>query len=307
MSNRRYLPESYRRASDAVPVAVAERVAAERDAALRELERARYELQRLRVSEAHGAGELERLRLRAARQADELSALRQRAGAPARAGGSERLRALIAEQAEELERLRLRAARQADELAALRDAGGQQADALAELRQSEARREQELESLRATLAEREAELVALRRASLRPAPPDESARIRQLAADLANVRRHQREAIDAGVREARGRLLGEIAAVRDSLERALLMGDAAVPDAWREGALVLRGQIDQLLEREGARLLGAVGEPFDPHHHEAIATAPGRGEPGRVLEVVRPGLLLDERALVRPAQVVVTA
>mgnify|MGYP000739783289 CR=1 FL=1 len=164
-------------------------------------------------------------------------------------------------------------------------------------------RDREIARLRAQLARQETAPPQAREIP-EPAKASQAGELERLAADLANVRRHQQTAIDAGVREARGRLLVEVLAVRDNLERALAM-PGAQGGGWQQGARALLGKIDRLLTREGAQLIGEAGERFDPHRHEAVATAAGRGAAGEVVEVIRPGLLLDEQLLVRPAQVVV--
>jgi molecular chaperone GrpE len=60
----------------------------------------------------------------------------------------------------------------------------------------------------------------------------------------------------------------------------------------------------EALRREGLVAVGEVGEPFDPHVHEAISTlpAPTPGNAGRVAAVAVPGYRFGSQ-LLRPAQV----
>ena len=50
----------------------------------------------------------------------------------------------------------------------------------------------------------------------------------------------------------------------------------------------------------------ALGEPFDPHLHEAIARVPAGGKPAnQVVEEMEKGYMYQDR-LLRPAKVVVS-
>ncbi len=151
--------------------------------------------------------------------------------------------------------------------------------------------------MEAALRATEAELDALRHQA-----PDRERAIR-LAADLANLRRHQREAIERGVREQTDRFLLEIASVRDAVERAV----EALPDEgspWHDGLSAVLKRIDSVLEREGVQLLGAPGERFDPRAHEAVGTTPA-GPEGYVVDRVSSGLARADGSIIAPARVVV--
>lgn len=134
------------------------------------------------------------------------------------------------------------------------------------------------------------------------APVEESARIRELLADLANVRR-QRDAEVERVRLAeRAELLGHLADVTDDLERALASHpDPASP--WVAGTVALLGRVRHQLERAGGVRFGRFGDPFDPVLHEAVGTA--QGAPDTVVAVQRSGVRLEDGTVVRPAAVLV--
>ena len=64
-----------------------------------------------------------------------------------------------------------------------------------------------------------------------------------------------------------------------------------------------RRQLVQVFERHGIKRLQVVGQPFDPHQHEAMFEAPsGEFPPGTVVQEVQAGYLLHDR-LLRPARV----
>jgi len=136
----------------------------------------------------------------------------------------------------------------------------------------------------------------------------EGERVQRLAADLANLRRHQADAIARGIRQQTDRFLIEIASVRDSVQRAL----DALPDGvegrspWHDGLLAVLARIDGVLEREGVHRTGDPGERFDPQVHEAIGTV-NDGHEGYVRQTVSTGLVRDDGAVITPAKVLVGA
>ena len=129
-------------------------------------------------------------------------------------------------------------------------------------------------------------------------------RYKRALADLDNYRKRSQQEIQRRVAETREALLRDWLEVSDSVERAL----SVEPDggAVAEGLRAVRAQIDAILARQGVRRVGAVGEPFDPRYHEAVAVRETEDAPGgTIVEVVRSGFSLDGRVL-RPALVVVS-
>lgn len=94
----------------------------------------------------------------------------------------------------------------------------------------------------------------------------------------------------------------------DNLERALAAsGDAALQDPFRRGVEMSFQQLRETLAREGLEAIGAVGEKFDPHLHEAVESRRVDGfEEGIVIEELRKGYRFQGQ-LLRPALVRVTA
>ncbi|NOY25400.1 MAG: nucleotide exchange factor GrpE [Oligoflexia bacterium] len=174
--------------------------------------------------------------------------------------------------------------------------------------QAESQANQAIQARDQAIAERDQERAARHRLQaeqleLRAAAPDAD-RAQRLAADLANLRRHQDASVARGIRTETTRLLKELASVRDSVSRAL---DANLGESgpWHDGLLAIQSKLDGVLNHEGATLLGRVGERFDPAIHEAVGS--GSGEtPGVILSVVSSGLMLRDGTLLVPARVIVT-
>lgn len=121
--------------------------------------------------------------------------------------------------------------------------------------------------------------------------------LRRTLADFANFRRRtdQERAV---VRQLANRdLLLQIIDVQDDFGRAL----GAIPEdqrenGWVSGTAMIEKKLQSLLERAGITPLQALGQPFDPALHEAVASDPGSsGE--QVVEVFRTGYKLGDQVL----------
>ncbi len=133
----------------------------------------------------------------------------------------------------------------------------------------------------------------------------------RLKAEMDNFRKRQtRWAQDEVLRE-KERFLRQFLGVLDNLEQALHHIDPQ--DPAHQGVQMAYDSMLALLLREGVERVFALGRPFDPAKHEAVAMVPSEsGEPGdmHVVEVMAPGYLLVEpnsgtRRMLRPAKVVV--
>jgi molecular chaperone GrpE len=129
-------------------------------------------------------------------------------------------------------------------------------------------------------------------------------RLLRVTAEFDNYRKRiDRERREATDRAAEG-VLSDLLPILDDLERALAadVGDASA-ESYRRGVELIYKQILDLLTRRGVKPIEAVGQPFDPHLHQAVASEPVEGVPdGEIVEELRRGYLLGDR-LLRPAMV----
>jgi molecular chaperone GrpE len=128
-------------------------------------------------------------------------------------------------------------------------------------------------------------------------------------AELENVRRRAQDDIVKTQKYAIEWFAESLLAVADSLELAL-ESNVADPEKLREGVRITLKQLRAAFERARMTEINPVGEKFDPHRHQAIATVPvteGKEAPGpnQVVTVLQKGWMLDDRVL-RPALVTVT-
>ena len=127
------------------------------------------------------------------------------------------------------------------------------------------------------------------------------------AAELENVRKRAARDVENAHKFALERFVGELLAVRDSLEMGLAAGEDIDVESLRQGKEATLKQLITIMERFGVEELDPQGEPFDPSMHEAMTMQPSADvEPGSVLTVFQKGYALNGR-LLRPARVVVAA
>jgi molecular chaperone GrpE len=108
---------------------------------------------------------------------------------------------------------------------------------------------------------------------------------------------------------ASSRLLEDLLPALDNL--ALGLASAKQPNADLKalagGVELVQQQLKGALAAHGLKEINPLGEPFDPHQHEAISHQPSADvAPERVLKVVRTGYVLNGR-LLRPASVIVSS
>ena len=126
-------------------------------------------------------------------------------------------------------------------------------------------------------------------------------------ADLVNYRRRVDDERQELQRNANASLLTKFLGVVDDFERAIdmLPGDAASA-GWEEGLLLVKRNLESLLESEGVSKIDAAGKQFDPWEHEAVHYIESSDkEDGTIVQVFRDGYRLHDRVL-RASQVIVS-
>ncbi len=134
------------------------------------------------------------------------------------------------------------------------------------------------------------------------------AQLRRALADYRNLERRARGDVDAAVRERVARFAADMVSVRDDFERAAKAAGAGTAGTEAVSAgldTVLRG-MDSALSKHGVEPIEAIGEIFDPHRHEAVATVEdGALDEGTITAEAARGYSLDER-IIRPSRVVIS-
>ena len=122
-------------------------------------------------------------------------------------------------------------------------------------------------------------------------------------ADFINYKRRSGQEKEEIGKFANSVLILSILPVLDDLERAF---DSIPPRLtkldWVNGIRLIERKLRTDLEAQGVSPIKALGEPFDPHLHEAMRC--GNGKEGIVIEELFKGYKLHDR-VIRPARVVV--
>lgn len=166
----------------------------------------------------------------------------------------------------------------------------------------------QLEACEASLSSLEGRLRELQDAYLRS------------RADFDNYRKRVRREREELVAYRAWDLAGRLLPILDDFERALTAerefspseGEAAAEAVARlrsfvEGVEMIYRRLLEALAEEGITPFGSVGDPFDPHLHEAMLRVETADvPPGRLVQVFTKGYTYKEK-LLRPARVAVAA
>jgi len=122
-------------------------------------------------------------------------------------------------------------------------------------------------------------------------------------ADFINYKRRTEQEKEEISQFTRAMLMLDLLPALDDLERAF----AAIPPrlakfGWVDGIRLIWSKLQTTLKAQGLSEIEAVGEPFDPHLHEAVRQ--DKGKEGVVIEEVQKGYKFRDR-VIRPSKVVV--
>jgi len=168
-------------------------------------------------------------------------------------------------------------------------AGG--AEDVESLRRLVAERDKEIETLKASLAELERKAEALHRT----------------AAELDNRRKRLERQMEECSRFALQPLAAELLPIIDNFERALEHAEKSRDfDALLNGVRLAHDQVLAGLKKFHIEKVEALGKPFDPAVHEAVAQLESAEHPDHtVVQVHQEGYKLHDR-LIRPSRVIVS-
>jgi len=122
-------------------------------------------------------------------------------------------------------------------------------------------------------------------------------------ADFINFKRRTEQEREDQARFANTALILNVMPAADDLERALQHVEPELEGSvWIEGVRQILRKLKGALAAAGVTEIDAVGQPFDPNLHEAIAE--GEGDEGMVVSEAQRGYMLGGR-VIRPSMVVV--
>ena len=123
------------------------------------------------------------------------------------------------------------------------------------------------------------------------------------AADFSNFKRRTDDERAQLSQFTNAILIGKLLGVLDDFDRALESVPTDARDPWIEGVTLVERKLRNVLESEGVTQIDAIGQPFDPNLHEAVAHEETPDHPdNEVIGEVQRGYRLHDR-LIRPALV----
>lgn len=126
-------------------------------------------------------------------------------------------------------------------------------------------------------------------------------------AEMQNLQRRHKRDKEATLKFRAQALAKDIIPAIDNLERALQTEvDTTSAENFKKGVQMVLDSLQAALKQNNIEQVEALGKPFDPAVHEAVAQipAPDGQESGEVIEVLEKGYTLHDRVL-RAAKVVV--
>jgi len=131
-------------------------------------------------------------------------------------------------------------------------------------------------------------------------------RLLRAQAEWDNSRKRILREKEEAVRYAGEAFLERLLPVLDNFEMGMQAAKTATdPKAIAQGLEMVLAQFQQALRDSGVEVIDAVGQPFDPHRHEALGHHESDQHPeGQVLTQLRKGYKLKDR-LLRAASVFV--
>lgn len=127
----------------------------------------------------------------------------------------------------------------------------------------------------------------------------------RLRAEMDNYRKRQQRLAEEQIAAERKRLLTAFLTVPDNLER--IVAHLRPDDPHHQSIRVVYDEFLKVLRLEGVEAIDAVGAPFDPLSHDAIAMVPaadGQREELLIIDEEQKGYRIGEQIL-RPARVIV--
>lgn len=132
-------------------------------------------------------------------------------------------------------------------------------------------------------------------------------KILRAKADFQNLQRRSATERAEAIRYANADLMRSLLTVADDFERSLdAAKDSDNQASIVDGVRLVYENFMKALRDHGLESVPGVGEPFDPHVHEAMLQQPSTDHPdGTVIEEITKGYRLRDR-IVRPGKVIVS-
>lgn len=126
----------------------------------------------------------------------------------------------------------------------------------------------------------------------------------RLQAEFDNYKKRTFKERQDFIKFANEGLILELLSILDNFERGIKSAEQKKDyELLHQGVDMISKQLHGLLETKGLNRIQSIGQPFDPHKHEAIEVVAGDDkEADIIVEELQPGYALNGR-IIRPAKV----
>ena len=121
--------------------------------------------------------------------------------------------------------------------------------------------------------------------------------IQRLQADFQNYKRRSETEKGELLDFAKSKIVREFLAVRDNFDRELAGRPEGIDSTWAASIDSIRVSFDTVLKNLGVERFESLGQPFDPHMHDAIVMEDGEGAHEVVTEEMQGGYKLGDTIL----------
>ncbi len=124
-----------------------------------------------------------------------------------------------------------------------------------------------------------------------------TADLQRVHADFVNFRRRSDEDRAGFMDFAKQDIILQLLPMLDNIDRALrYLPEDLKDNQWAQGVTQIAKQVDETIKNLGVTRVESVGQPFDPHLHEAV-TVDGDGEEEVVTEELQPGYKIGDKVI----------
>ncbi len=130
-------------------------------------------------------------------------------------------------------------------------------------------------------------------------------RLLRLAAEFDNYKKRTAREFQAIIKNANEELISQLVETLDNFQRALDSASRSNStknssdfDSFHKGVELIYQHFIEILRKEGLKEIKAVGEPFDPHFHEAVMQQESDEFPeGVVMDEISKGYILNDKVI----------
>ena len=187
-----------------------------------------------------------------------------------------------------------------------------------EEKELEEKKEMELEKAEAGIEKREELQIDVLKERLEKSEKEYKEledRLLRLAAEFDNYKKRTAREFQSIIKNANEELISRLVETLDNFQRALDSASRSKSnstknsndfDSFHKGVELIYQHFREILRKQGLKEIKAIGEPFDPHFHEAVMQRESDEFPeGTVIDEISRGYILNDK-VIRHSKVIVS-